>query len=163
DSAAKRARAASAAPVRPATRPAPPAAAANLSSCARSSCRSNGPSITTVSFLVARRTDDPHDLCGDLPRVGDAVRHGTAVGDADAEAPRDALKRADAGTGAAAFHLREKALAQPGAVRDLAQGAPAARTNQPEALSDVDVVRCVRRARRHPVTPSDPIEENLSE
>src|SRR6476661_872351 len=66
---------ASAIPVRPATSPAPPVAAASLSSVWRSNRFSNlsSPSICVPSLLVARRTDHEHHLCGLVARVRDAM------------------------------------------------------------------------------------------
>src|SRR4051812_10041530 len=75
---------ASAMPVRPATSPAPPVAAASLSSVWRSNRFSNlsSPSICVPSLLVARRTDHEHHLGGLVARVRDAMRCRALVVDA---------------------------------------------------------------------------------
>src|SRR5260221_8417284 len=75
---------ASAMPVRPATSPAPPVAAASLRSIWRSNRFSNlsSPSICVPSLLVARRTDHEHHLGGLVARVRDAMRCRALVVDA---------------------------------------------------------------------------------
>src|SRR5258708_38763309 len=67
---------ASAMPVRPATSPAPPVAAASLRSIWRSNRFSNlfSPSICVPSLLVTRGTDHEHHLGGLVARVRDAMR-----------------------------------------------------------------------------------------
>src|SRR6478609_7816186 len=79
---------ASAIPVRPATSPAPPVAAASLSSVWRSNRFSNlsSPSICVPSLLVARRTDHEHHLGGLVARIRDAMRCRALVVDAVAGA-----------------------------------------------------------------------------
>src|SRR5207245_8143900 len=87
-SAAENERIASAMPVRPATSPAPPVAAASLRSIWRSNRFSNlsSPSICVPSLLVARRTDHEHHLGGLVARVRDTMRCRALVMDAVARA-----------------------------------------------------------------------------
>src|SRR5258708_3467154 len=79
---------ASAMPVRPATSPAPPVAAASLRSIWRSNRFSNlfSPSICVPSLLIARRTDHEHHLGALAARVRDAMRCRALVVDAVAGA-----------------------------------------------------------------------------
>src|SRR5258705_12513268 len=79
---------ASAMPVRPATSPAPPVAAASVRSIWRSNRFSNlfSPSICVPSLLVTRGTDHEHHLGGLVARVRDAMRCRALVVDAVAGA-----------------------------------------------------------------------------
>ena len=61
----------------------------------------------------------------------------------------DPPQRGDARTGAAPLDLAEKALAQAGALGDLAQGASPGDPNRAQALADIDLTRHLGDARRH--------------